>query len=224
MSDEFNGLRLTPQIFANILLELFDGKQFNRQMAVDLVKRYFAERGGELNRAEYVSTFKKATQYLKGKGLENRGQGIWSLSYKEEVKIEAVPIQPRQPEVIFDSEVGQGSASVYVYYYDIYQKDAIQNNKSVWPCKIGRTDKTPMERILSQSGTAYPELPHNALLIRCEDSAKLESAIHSILKLRGRWLENAPGTEWFLTSPEEVKEICQFLFQGETNTIETKFA
>ena len=217
MDGKYKGLRLVPQIFADILLELFDGKQFNRQIAIAQVTQYFKENGGELGKLEYVSTFKAATRHLRGKGLENRGQGIWSLAYKEEVKIEAIVSQPKQPEVIFDSEVGQGSASVYVYYYDIYQKDAIQNKKSMWPCKIGRTDKTPMERILSQAGTAYPELPHNALLIHCEDSAKLESAIHSILKLRGRWLENAPGTEWFLTSPEEVKEIYQFLFLGKKN-------
>ena len=62
-------------------------------------------------------------------------------------------------------------------------------------------------RIFSQTGTAYPEYPHVALLIKCPSAREMEDALHSILKLRGKWLENAPGSEWFLTSPDEIKDL-----------------
>lgn len=28
-----------------------------------------------------------------------------------------------------------------------------------------------------------------------------------------RWLKNAPGTEWFITSPEEIKNLYNLLFK-----------
>ena len=79
--------------------------------------------------------------------------------------------------------------------------------KSSWECKIGRTDVDPISRIISQAGTCYPELPHIALIINCDDSNLLEKTLHDILKLKKRWLSNSPGKEWFITSPEEVEQI-----------------
>jgi len=47
--------------------------------------------------------------------------------------------------------------------------------------------------------------------MKCENSLLLESALHNILKLRNRWIENAPGTEWFITSPEEVESFYRLI-------------
>ena len=77
----------------------------------------------------------------------------------------------------------------------------------VWPCKIGRTDCDPIQRIIGQAGTCYPELPHVALIIYCDDSNALETAFHNIMKVKGRWMADAPGKEWFMTSPDELKAI-----------------
>lgn len=112
-----------------------------------------------------------------------------------------------------EKEIGYGKNAVYVYYFDIYQKFAELNSENKWPCKVGRTDRGTIERIMSQTGTSYPELPRIALIINCEDSKKLEAAIHSILKYKGRWIEDAPGTEWFMTSPNEIQEIYNSLLE-----------
>lgn len=98
-----------------------------------------------------------------------------------------------------------------VYYYDTYKKYAETCGHSIWECKIGRTDKDPLQRIFGQAGTCYPELPHIALIMKCSNSFQLESALHNILKLRNRWIENAPGTEWFLTSPAEVESFYHMI-------------
>lgn len=38
--------------------------------------------------------------------------------------------------------------------------------------------------------------------------------MHSILKLRGRWMEDAPGSEWFLTNPNEVESLLHAICEN----------
>lgn len=112
-----------------------------------------------------------------------------------------------------DKIIGVGNSSVYLYYYNTYKKYAEKCGEKIWECKIGRTDKDPLHRILGQSGTCFPEIPHIALIIKCQNSLYLEQAIHSILKIRGKWIEDAPGTEWYLTSPNEVESIYNLIIK-----------
>lgn len=165
-----------------------------------------------MRKSSYISVFKKATQRLKDCGIENVGYGIWKLLYKEKVIEVVVPTkEPDNVSFKADVTIGSGKASVYVYYYDSYKELAELKGKDVWECKIGRTDVDPIGRIVSQAGTCYPELPHIALIINCDDSSALEIALHSALKFQNKWLEDAPGTEWFLTSPQEIKRIYSML-------------
>lgn len=208
---DYTGLKLTPNIFKEILVELFDGKQFERQVAIRAVKEFFVENGGILENKDYVAVFKKASQMLKDYGMVNRGYGTWAISYNEE-NVEIVPPSKTvQENYVADKELGDGQYAVYVYYYSAYRKLAETQGSCIWECKIGRTDRDPIQRVFNQAGTCYPELPHLALIIRCADSAKLESAVHSILRYKNRWLEDAPGSEWFLTSPDEVEHIYNSL-------------
>ncbi len=204
---KYTGLKLTPRLFEEILIELFDGKQFERSDAIKTVIDYFVEHGGKKENKDYVSVFKKATSYLKDSGLENKGYGIWTLKYHKK-EIEEI-IEPKTKRNIVEVEqvIGEGEQSIYVYYYDIYERYAKTSNLNKWPCKIGRTDVNPLDRIADQAKTAYPELPHIALIIKCDDSAKLETAIHSVLKYQGAWIEDAPGSEWFNTNPNEIVTI-----------------
>jgi hypothetical protein len=82
-----------------------------------------------------------------------------------------------------------------------------------WECKIGRTDVEPIQRIMGQAGTCYPEFPHIALIIHCEDSSQLEMAFHSILKVRRKYIKSAPGKEWFMTSPQEIEDIYSLIMK-----------
>ena len=96
---------------------------------------------------------------------------------------------------------------MYLYYYDRYKELAEFKGYDIWECKIGRTDVDPIGRVVGQAGTCYPELPHIALIIYCDDSSLVEKALHSILKIKGRWLDKSPGKEWFITSPQEIEDI-----------------
>ena len=72
-----------------------------------------------------------------------------------------------------------------------------------------------LQRIIGQAGTCYPEFPHVALVIYCDDSAQMETALHAILKLQKKHIESAPGTEWFMTSPEEIEKLYHVLFENQ---------
>lgn len=208
---KYAGVELMPSIFAELLILLFDGKQFKRSTAIKEVTKYHQDGGGLLGKKEYVAVFKKACQSLSQNGLSNIGYGIWRLNYEvQEVEIIEETVKDTV-EYAVDKTVGSGDNSVYVYYYDAYRKYAEQSGNQIWECKIGRTDKDPLQRVFGQAGTCYPELPHIALIMKCSNSSQLESVLHNVLKLRNRWIKDAPGTEWFLTSPTEVESIYHMI-------------
>ena len=211
---KYQGVKLTPQVFKDLLILLFDGKQFDRQTAVSMVTKYHQEHGGLLADGNFVSVFKKASQTLKDNGITNVGYGTWKLNYKQ---CETVLVESQKHTEItysIDKELGVGNSSVYVYYYDSYKDLAILKGLQSWQCKVGRSDVEPLQRIIGQAGTCYPEFPHVALVIYCDDSAQMETALHAILKLQKKHIESAPGTEWFMTSPEEIEKLYHVLFEN----------
>ena len=116
----------------------------------------------------------------------------------------------------YQSIFGDGKHWVYLYYFEEHKVDAESQGKHEWQCKIGKADKDPEGRIRRQtSGTPVP--PRIAFLLRTDQHVKLEGAIHRILDLRGRHLEKAQGDEWFLTSPDEVMEIYDFIIHKNPN-------
>lgn len=213
---KYKGMNLIPSIFMDLMLQLFDGKQFKRQDAIDAIYSYHLTNGGIVeNNRDMIGTFKHATRLLRDKGydLTNNGYGIWVLH--NEI-ISTNQYEPEENEIVnttyeADECLGDGLCAVYVYYYETYKQLSELKGEKKWACKIGRTDRNPIQRIINQSGTCCPEIPHIALVIYCDDSCALESTLHSILKLNKRWLADAPGVEWFITSPEEVKSIYNHL-------------
>ena len=214
MEYKYQGLELTPGIFWELLIDLFDGKQFTRQDAVNIVTRYHTDHGGILQKPTYIPTFKKTSLLMRNEGLVKAGYGVWRLNYKKN-QIEIMPAAKKDiiPAYTADKEIGSGKKSIYVYYYDNYKELASLKNSKIWECKVGRTDVDPISRVVGQAGTCYPEMPHIALVIYCDDSNLLEKAIHDVLRLRNRCLIDSPGKEWFLTSPEEVEEIYNSIIQ-----------
>lgn len=214
---KYKGIELMPTVMDELLMAFYAGKQFKRREALQRTIDFHRENGGILGHANYVQTIKKAL----GKDLkaENKGYGIWYLksdssdtglaseekSDESQAVMESVPVA----RYFSDKTIGNGVQAVYLYYYDTYRKCAELQKKDSWECKIGRTDVDPVQRVIGQAGTCYPELPHIALVINCDNSGILETTLHNILKMRGKWLENAPGTEWFLTSPSEIETIYQ---------------
>ena len=107
--------------------------------------------------------------------------------------------------------IGSGKGSVYLYYYPQYQESAESKGEKVWACKIGRTIHSEADTRIRPQATGLPESPKIGLHIKTDNYEKIEGIIHDILKVRGKHIEEAPGTEWFVTSPSEVEEIYNFI-------------
>ena len=98
---KYEGIELSPSVFADLLITLFAGKQFKRKDAISEVVKYHSSNGGMLNKNEYVSVFKKAVQRLKEYGIQNRGYGIWLL-----------PSEDNTPITIIDSNDDKADAGI----------------------------------------------------------------------------------------------------------------
>ena len=131
---KYAGIELTPNIFAELLILLFDGKQFKRATAIEEITKYHHDGGGILGKKEYVAVFKKACQKLSSSGLSNIGYGTWRLNYEiQEVEIIEEEVT-NTVEYAVDKTIGSGDNSVYVYYYDTYKKYAETCGHSIWEC------------------------------------------------------------------------------------------
>ncbi|RKU39471.1 hypothetical protein C6496_01760 [Candidatus Poribacteria bacterium] len=116
------------------------------------------------------------------------------------------PNKNQKVDISSTKEIGSGSESVYVYYFptcQLYNKLCLE--VPYFPCNVGCTKGDVKTRISHQIGQQLPEKAKIALVIRTEDCEALEDKIHE--KLKRENLEDAVGTEWFLTNPAEVEGI-----------------
>ena len=110
-----------------------------------------------------------------------------------------------------EDTIGSGRNSVYLYYDQQKRDGAESEGENVWECKIGMTIQELHARIYQQIGTPPAERLKIGLHIKTDKHERIERIIHDILKVRGKHIQEAPGTEWFLTNPAEVKEIYEFI-------------
>ena len=109
-----------------------------------------------------------------------------------------------------DYVIGDGSSYVYAYYYPGYRK----NGEVDFPIKIGRSIEY-RERIDTQTrATGMPEEPEVAVVWRTNKPEAAEKLLHGLLKFRGKHKSDAPGTEWFRTSPGEIRKIIECIQPG----------
>lgn len=213
----FRGLPITPAGIQQLILELFAGQTVERPSIVDAVNRAHLERGGAPARvADFPRSVRQALTALKEAGIaENPAQGFWRIKHTEVQQIQPpvseIVSEVHESPVHAELTLGIGDSSVYLYYYPTYRRDAEHNGLTIWPCKIGRSDRDPINRIYSQASTALPEAPVIGLLLRTSLASQWEHVLHYILALRGRIVEDAPGDEWFNTSPNDVIEIIYYI-------------
>jgi hypothetical protein len=209
---KYKNIPLSPNIIEELTIELFSGRLITRQEIVDEVSKHHNKNGGiNSNAIDLSRTFKTALSKLKEKKIvTNPSHGYWKigevslpLPYIEDI----VDFDTKQIDLIADKIIGEGRGSIYMYYLPMYRLKAESENESIWHCKIGKTDRDPLSRVLSQAATALPEKPHIALIFKTNYPSEFEGAIHRILTIRGRRLDTSPGSEWFLTSPDEIEKI-----------------
>lgn len=98
--------------------------------------------------------------------------------------------------------------SVYWYTFPTHQRP-----DGPYPIKVGHAKKDPEVRIYQQI-TAMPE--HAIILgtFQHPNARKLEQTLHAIFTLRGQHKTDAPGTEWFVTTPEEIEALIDIVLHA----------
>jgi len=154
--------------------------------------------------------------------VRNANYGYWERSAETPADvIEHVPNAAPQDTLtqadqyteeaqLAEKEIGAGAENVYVYFNPNDRKLASFEGRTVWECKVGLTRGEVSGRIKAQgTRTALSREPVIGLIIRTDDSAALEKALHNSLRLidalvpdRGKRV----GDEWFYTSPEYIEK------------------
>ena len=108
---------------------------------------------------------------------------------------------------------------VYVFYYP----DAETEENNTYPCKIGHTTKQSVEhRVKWKVKREWKEKREYKIMLRIplpiDECEVWERKIHYVLKACDRWIDKVKaerlslkGTEWFYTTPDEVKSIYEAL-------------
>ncbi|MPN11088.1 hypothetical protein SDC9_158389 [bioreactor metagenome] len=211
---KYKDLPITPAIIEVLIIELFNGQTLKRDDIVKIILEHHISNGGLRPEAkDFPRSVKKALSNMQKKGdTINKSYGFWEIHKNEapiqtkENTIKETPIDQIPTHNIY----GKGDNAIYFYYLPSYKTLAQVQGKNTWRCKIGRTDRDPLSRILSQSSTALPEIPIVEFIVKTENASILETMIHSILTIRNKHIKDSPGIEWFDTNPEEVLDIIKY--------------
>lgn len=131
--------------------------------------------------------------------------GMYRLKSDTELTLEAAEDEDEAIEEQADVEF---NGWIYAFTFP-----AVKRSKEPFPIKVGLTTAADVEtRVFGQcKGAGFFEKPEILGRWQVKRVAQVEDAIHAVLKARGRWKEDAPGDEWFITTIDEVQSIVSFI-------------
>lgn len=94
------------------------------------------------------------------------------------------------------------TGSIYAYTFPSLRNQML---------KVGKASGNVNDRITQQMGTGNPEAPVILRVWPVADINAMETAIHGVLKARGKWVEAPKAREWFRTTVDEVDQIIGFV-------------
>lgn len=209
----FANMPLRPAIFAELAVELLgNGVPVKRDDIMKTVVGYHQTNGGApASATDVISVCKKALSHLQSRGVGRsvpNAYGMWIIEGDVESE------DPNLEELDDDAELAEDPAiAEYVYVYDLptYAEHAAVVGNDRWPHKIGYTAVSAESRIAGQVGTALPEHPRIVVTVPSDKALALEKALHAILEVRGQRITTGPGTEWFMTNPDEVRALIDYI-------------
>lgn len=222
---EYAEIPLTSGIARPLVLEIFEGQGPKKNAEIKTkVEDLHCQRGGKRPTRDH-NWVKKTLGTLQEEGkarLIGRGSAAhWivgpnrvgsakksEIETEPELEIETVP----EPEIA-EHVIGDGPESVYVFYYPAYKELAKLKGEFNWPCKIGSTAGRATERIQGQ-GTPMPEKPSLAIVFKTDKAEAWEKALQNTLKATGKHMPEAPGQEWFVTTPEKILKLIRILLNN----------
>lgn len=229
----YKEIPLTNIILIDIIPQILSNSKVMRSMDIyETVKKYHCENGGleyagKSEKNHLIKLISGSLNVLKKKGLADSphtghwriGNNIVLAEEKEIVNTKTENIETIITTIIEEESkppaiLGTGTYSVYLYYYPAYLELALLKKEKFWAHKIGKTEGNPLDRIKKQIGTALPEKAIIPTILKTNNPDELEKVIHHILTIRGRKKLDAQGEEWFLTCPDEITFIHDFVING----------
>lgn len=228
MSEKYEhaGLPFTKQIAAELIFKTYVGKSpVDERILLKQIYQIHETGGGlpperKFSQQDSFNVNRHVRQALSGlhtNGCATRDEWSRHLWYIHEMNI-------HRDEREYPKTLGKGSQEVYCYYYRAYRENAVLTKidpvwkmdigKILWECKIGETHEQDTPTRVRQQIGVPPEQPVIALILKTDDSQRLENMIHEILKFWDREIPEAQGKEWFLTFPDEVEHIYQEIQHG----------
>lgn len=212
------GRPLTPAIITHLAPALVTDSVFKRMELIAVVENYHVSRGGLESRSDPAMQVKKSLLWMADRGMieavDLRGTWRWVQVPKQGRTLAPIPVRRAE------AADGGGEGSLYAYYFPTYRVLAETHGQSVWPIKIGMTSAHSPDLRIAQQCVTMPEGPVLAYSRSTKTPRRLERAVHSILFHRGRWLEDALGSEWYSSNPREIAEIVHFIY-GESCSCST---
>jgi T5orf172 domain-containing protein len=140
--------------------------------------------------------------------FENLGGGMWKN----------IPIDEELAEADAAATDVESNDAGVIYAYSF---PSIRKNDGKFPIKIGLTATGDTEARVKQQCKATCCFEHPVVLKTWEVQrvAAVEDAIHAILEARG-FKREAPGSEWFDTTLEEIDSILEFVQHSPNQTIQ----
>lgn len=217
----FAGVGLSPGLIRQLAPEvLTPGEVFQRRDLAERVEKWHLEQGGIKSPVSILGQAKKALQLMNEAGeIDQVTSSRWR--YMGAGSSRAAPdiidgVAAEQADdyedlaeddlLTVENESGEGTGTVYVYYFPGYAKE-----NEPYPLKIGMSETGFQSRILMQLGTSHPERPVVYRAHHTDRPRLIERYLHAALKIEGLWMEDAPGAEWFNTYPEHVDELLNFV-------------
>jgi hypothetical protein len=146
------------------------------------------------------STLMSQTRYFVLHILKSSGVLMSSDTRGLFILTDAAALEEEEEEDEVDGAVSVGS--IYAYSFPSLNGTMI---------KIGKASGNVEDRINQQLGTANPEPPQILKIWPSTDADAFETAIHSVLRARGKWVIAPRAKEWFRTTVQEVDAIIQFV-------------
>ena len=213
----YRGVELKPHMLCELAEKHFSpGSILQRKWLIDDAPRIHLELGGRPTTADATSQAKKARSTLLSGDWEEAGYGSIRRmgdprSISGDELLEQIDKTSGSDILTAAEWFGSGEQIVYCYTFPSYIELAALKGEDRMPMKIGKTSSSCLDRVSFQCGVSNPEQPVIPLAIRVENATAYERAIHRILIIWNRWIDDAPGTEWFKTSKNEIISVVRFL-------------
>lgn len=132
--------------------------------------------------------------------LEKVGNGWWRNKTADEV------IAPFVDEIETADGLPEFDGWIYAFTFP-----SIERTDGPFRIKVGKATDVDARVTDQTRGSAFFEYPKILGRWQVKRVGNMERAIHDILKTRGRWIDDAPGQEWFLTTLAEIEAALKFI-------------